>query len=70
MTQDLSFETDTETWTFVEHANIFLKFLQAQNQSSFKSQSLSFKACKMYIAAKFTHLVLKLYRNKKSTIFI
>jgi len=24
----------------------------------------------MYIAAKFTHLVLKLYRNKKSTIFI
>ena len=36
----------------------------AQQQSIFKSQSLSFKAYKMYIAAILTHLVLKLYENK------
>jgi len=29
------------------------------------SQSLSFKAYKMYITAIFTHLVLKLHKNKK-----
>jgi len=27
------------------------------------SQSLSFKACKMFITARFTHLVWKLYKN-------
>jgi len=36
----------------------------AQQQSSFKSQSLSFKAYKIYVAAIFTHIVLKLYKNK------
>jgi len=29
-----------------------------------KSQSLRIKACKTYITATFTHLVLKLYKNK------
>jgi len=36
----------------------------AQQQSSFKSQLLSFKAYKMYVADIFTHLVLELYKNK------